>query len=151
MFCLMSIRTIVCMVFLIHIERSVSVKTYTDIIRGLREDRDIKQIEIANVLGTSQQHYSKYENGEYELPLRALGILADYYGVSADYLMGRTESREGVAGLNKKVSGEYTMGALTSDVLSLDAKSRDAVIDYISLQKLRMTCTCTKKKDGPRV
>jgi len=124
-----------------------------DILRGLREDRDLKQSDIADLIGTTQQQYSKYETGESELPLRALAVLADHYGVSADYLMGRTDCREGVAGLNKKVSDEYTGGALVSDVLSLSAVGRDAVIDYISLQKLRL-CYLKKKemerKDGPR-
>lgn len=134
------------MIFLSYIERGVPMKKYTDIIRGLREDNDKKQIEIANVLGTSQQHYSKYETGEYELPLRALAALADYYGMSADYLMGRTDCKEGVDCLNERVSGEYTTGALISDMLSLDAASRAAVIDYISLQKLRQACTRKKEQ-----
>lgn len=117
------------------------MKNMTELLRGLREDKDLKQSDIANLLGTTQQQYSKYETGESELPLRALDTLADYYKVSADYLMGRTDCCcwEGVNALNKKVSAEYTMGALISDVLSLDAAGRNAIIDYVSLQKLKRT------------
>ena len=107
------------------------------IIRSLRQDNDLKQIDIANILGTTQQHYSKYETGEYELPLRALLLLADYYGVSADYILGRTRSREGLNGLNKKVNGERTAGEVLSDIMSLNSKGRASVIEYISLQKLK--------------
>lgn len=126
------------------------MKTYMEIIRGLREDKDLKQIEIANVLGTTQQHYSKYETGEYELPLRALIALADYYGLSADYLLGRTQCREGVDGLNKKVSGEYTVGALISDTLSLNNPGRNAVIEYVGLQKMKQNCAKKKEQDSQR-
>lgn len=113
--------------------------------RGLREDKNLKQIEIANVLGTSQQHYSKYETGEYELPLRALYALADFYGVSADYIMGRTLCREGVSGINRKVNKDYTVGEMISDILSLNASGRASVIEYISLQKMKVS---REKKNG---
>jgi len=122
---------------LFYIERGVRLKKYTEILRGLREDKDLKQADIANVLGTTQQHYSKYETGEYELPLRALAALSDYYGVSADFLMGRTDCREGITGLNKKISGDYTAGKLVSDILSLSSAGQSAVIEYVGLQKLK--------------
>lgn len=126
------------------------MKSYTEIMRGLREDKDLKQIEIANVLGTTQQHYSKYETGEYELPLRALITLADYYNVSADFLTGRTECKEGIGGLTIKVTAEHTAGEIVSSILSLSAAGRAAVIDYINLQMMRETCERKKEKDGRR-
>ena len=64
------------------------MKEYWEILRELREDRDIKQITIAKVLGTTQQVYSRYENGINELPIRHLKTLCEYYGVSADYILG---------------------------------------------------------------
>lgn len=122
------------------------MKSCMEILRGLREDKDLKQSDIANLIGTTQQQYSKYETGESELPLRALETLAGYYKVSADYLMGRTDCREGVAGLNEKLCAGHTVGALISDVLSLSADGRKAVLEYISLQKMKETCA--KKKQG---
>lgn len=113
------------------------MKKYTEILRGLREDKDLKQIDIANVLGTTQQHYSKYETGEYELPLRALAVLADYYNVSADFIMGRTECREGVDGLNRKIGSDHTVGGLVSDILALSGAGQRSVIEYVGLQKLK--------------
>lgn len=59
-------------------------------IRVLREDNDIKQREIAAVLGVSQNTYSQYETGVIAFTDQVLLKLADYYGVSVDYLMDRT-------------------------------------------------------------
>ena len=59
-------------------------------IRDLREDQDIKQQQIADYLMCDQSLYSKYERGERDLPLEYADRLADYYGVSIDYLLYRT-------------------------------------------------------------
>jgi transcriptional regulator with XRE-family HTH domain len=61
-------------------------------IRDLREDNDLKQKEIADYLMCDQSLYSKYERGERDLPLQYAAKLADYYGVSVDYLMDRTNN-----------------------------------------------------------
>ena len=63
------------------------MKTYVDIIRELREDRDFTQSDIAKVLGTTQQVYSRYEKGENEMPIRHLIKLCKFYKVSADYIL----------------------------------------------------------------
>lgn len=64
---------------------------YQKRIRDLREDHDKTQTEIAEVLGTSQTMYARYERGASELPIRHLIRLAEYYNVTTDYLLGRTE------------------------------------------------------------
>ena len=64
---------------------------YVKRIRDLREDRDKTQQEIAEYLGTSQTMYARYERGANELPIRHLLKLCDYYNVSADYILGRTD------------------------------------------------------------
>lgn len=61
-------------------------------IRDLREDRDLTQKQIAQYLMCDQSLYSKYERGEREIPLNLIIKLADYYGVSIDYLVGRENS-----------------------------------------------------------
>ena len=61
-------------------------------IRDLREDRDMNQTEVAKLLGMSQTGYSKYETGEHDIPTAILVKLADYYNVSVDYLLGRTNN-----------------------------------------------------------
>ena len=59
-------------------------------IRDLREDNDLKQNQISEYLLCDQSLYSKYERNERPLPLEYASKLADYYGVSVDYLIGRT-------------------------------------------------------------
>lgn len=60
-------------------------------IRDTREDRDLTQKEIADVLGIRYQQYQRYETGEYEIPVHQLIKLAEFYGVSVDYLVSIRE------------------------------------------------------------
>ncbi|MCQ2481361.1 MAG: helix-turn-helix domain-containing protein [Clostridia bacterium] len=64
------------------------MKKYPEIIRELREDRDLTQADIAKVLGTTQQVYSRYEKGLNEIPVRHIITLCKYYDVSADTILG---------------------------------------------------------------
>ncbi len=61
-------------------------------IRDLREDRDLTQKQIAEILGMSQTGYSKYETGENDIPTAILIKLADFYGTTTDYLLGRIDT-----------------------------------------------------------
>ena len=67
---------------------------YVKRIRDLREDHDKTQKEIAEVLGTSQTMYARYERGANEMPIRHLIALCKYYGVSADYVLGISERKK---------------------------------------------------------
>ncbi len=60
-------------------------------IRDLREDRDLSQKSLAEYLQIHQTTYSDYELGRLNVPVAVLHKLADYYGVSIDYLLGRTQ------------------------------------------------------------
>ena len=62
-----------------------------EIIRNLREDKDLTQTDVAKILGVSQRVYSNYECGQVEISLDSLMKLADYYGVSMDYILGRSK------------------------------------------------------------
>lgn len=61
---------------------------YVRRIRDLREDNDLTQQQVADVLGTSQTMYARYERGANELPIRHLIVLCKLYHVSADYVLG---------------------------------------------------------------
>ena len=63
-------------------------------IRDLREDRDFTQKQLAAYLQIHQTTYSDYELERSNLPIAALHKLADFYGVSVDYLLGRTNVKE---------------------------------------------------------
>lgn len=63
-------------------------------IRDLREDRDLTQAELAKLLSCTQACYSHYESGKRDIPTEVLDKLADFYGVSTDYLLGRTSQKQ---------------------------------------------------------
>ncbi len=62
--------------------------------RDLREDSDYTQEYVASILGTSQTMYARYERGANELPIRHLLTLCALYGVSSDYLLGLSDSKD---------------------------------------------------------
>lgn len=61
---------------------------YRKIMKDLREDNDLTQAKVAEILGTSQTMYARYERGANELPIRHLITLCRLYNVSADYFLG---------------------------------------------------------------
>lgn len=63
-------------------------------IRDLREDSDMNQTKVAEMLGMSQTGYSKYETGENDIPTAVLIKLARIYNTSIDYLLGETDQKE---------------------------------------------------------
>ena len=64
-------------------------------LRDLREDHDLSQQQIAEILGIQQTVYSRYERGFQTIPLQHLVTLAKYYDVSADYLLDLTDKPKG--------------------------------------------------------
>lgn len=63
-------------------------------IRELREDKDLTQKQISEILSCSQRIYSNYERGEVNIPIEIVIKLADFHGVSTDYILGRTDKQE---------------------------------------------------------
>lgn len=70
-------------------------------LKDLREDKDLKQKEVANIISTTQQQYSKYETGIRLIPIDKLDMLADFYKTSIDYIVGRTNIKDPYP--NKKI------------------------------------------------
>jgi len=67
---------------------------YIKRIRDLREDHDLTQQQVANILGTSQTMYARYERGANELPIHHLLTLCQYYRVSSDYILGLSDKKK---------------------------------------------------------
>ena len=63
---------------------------YFQRLRDLREDSELKQVDIAKILGIQQTVYSRYERGVQNIPIEHLLTLADFYQTSTDYILGRT-------------------------------------------------------------
>lgn len=66
---------------------------YAQRLRALREDNDLTQAQVAQILGTSQTMYARYERGANELPIRHLISLCKLYNVSSDYVLGISISK----------------------------------------------------------
>ncbi|MBM6870153.1 helix-turn-helix transcriptional regulator [Pseudoflavonifractor phocaeensis] len=63
-------------------------------IRDLREDHDLTQAQVGQAINVPQRTYAYYESGQRMVPPQVLCDLADFYGVSVDYILGRTEKKE---------------------------------------------------------
>lgn len=63
-------------------------------LKDLKEDADLTQKQVADIIGVSTNHYGKYERGETDLPFEKAIILAEYYNVSLDYLAGKTNRKD---------------------------------------------------------
>ena len=70
----------------------MNMKLYFERLKDLREDHDLKQKEVADILNTTQQVYSRYENGLNQLPIHHLVTLSNFYKVSTDYILGLTDN-----------------------------------------------------------
>lgn len=106
------------------------MKEYYEIMRDLREDKDLKQKDVAKIIKSSQQYYSKYEKGKYQLPLRHLVALAKFYKVSADYLLGFTDIQTPID--ERKLTAEETAHMLKYKKLSTTKKLQaDAYVDAL--------------------
>lgn len=71
------------------------MKNYYERMRDLREDNDLRQSDMADILNlTNQQSYQRYESGKVQMPLHLLIKLAEYYNVSLDYLCGLTDNKK---------------------------------------------------------
>ncbi len=75
---------------------------YYQRVKDLREDNDLKQETIAKILGTEQSYYSKYERGIHPMTANQIKILAEFYNVSADYILGLTNEYKELRNRKKK-------------------------------------------------
>ncbi|MBP3475955.1 MAG: helix-turn-helix transcriptional regulator [Lachnospiraceae bacterium] len=111
------------------------MKELREMIRDLREDHDLKQKEIADYLGVSQQTYSNYENGNREIPIWVVQQLSAYYKVSTDYLLGAGTGYPGNTNLKSTYLGNVTMHDIMYDIQQLNATEKQDLLKYIRFLK----------------
>lgn len=99
---------------------------------GLREEKKLTQKKLANLLNMSGGTISNYENGVHSPDPCTLCRLADFYGVTTDYLLGRTNYRYPPDILREYVTTDYTIQDMVNILLSFDSTSRNAVIKYVN-------------------
>ena len=102
------------------------------ILKDLREDNDLKQADIANILYITQQTYSNYENAKSEIPIIHLIKLADFYNVSTDFLLGRTNYKYNLDSLNKILIDDITYGEIFNKISLLSKPKLNSLIDFLN-------------------
>ncbi len=113
------------------------MKKYSEILKALREDNDLNQTDVANIIGTTQQQYSKYENENAEISVKALIELAEFYDVSTDFLLGRVEYSANIKKLENYLSSNKEMSKMLSNIQNLSNNSKKFVFEYVELQILK--------------
>ena len=102
-----------------------------DTLANLRREKGIGQKEMASLLNLSVGTISNYENGVHSPDLNTLCRLADFFDVTADYLLGRTEYRCPPEILGRYVALDYTAQDIINTVLSLEEGAQASVVDFV--------------------
>ena len=103
----------------------------------LRKEKGVLQKEVATSLNVTVATVSNYEKCVHVPDLNTLSMLADFFDVSTDYLLQRTEYKAGINTLNHPLSADYTVGDLMNTIVELDPKSTQLLLDYYDLLMLR--------------
>lgn len=104
---------------------------------NLREEKGIFQKELAAHLNVSISTISNYENDVHFPDIAILCKLADYFHVTTDYLLARTDYRYDPETLNRNLSQDYTVAEYINTTLELSPKDISTVLDYLELLKMR--------------
>ena len=99
-------------------------------LKDLREDKDMKQWQIAELLGMKQEQYQRYESGKRETPIKTLIKLAEYYKVSLDYITGRTNEKTGIKSIVDQ--DEKKLLALYKE---LNQKQKQTILQLLKVMK----------------
>ena len=99
-------------------------------VRQLRLEKNMPQKELALYLRVSTGTVCNYENNVHFPDDAALVRLADLFDVSLDYLLCRTDNRQGVQVLNRPISADYSIGNLIDEIVSLDSQNQNLVRQY---------------------
>ena len=108
-----------------------------EILAALRAERGLVQKELAAYLNLSTGTISNYENGVHSPDLDTLCQLADYFDVTTDYLLNRTDMRHDLNKMNRHLSSEYTVSEVMDTILACDAGSIDHLMEYALFLKSR--------------
>ena len=104
---------------------------FPKILRQLRKKKGIKQSTLGTVLNLSAGAISNYENGINHPGYDILCSIADYFEVSVDYLLGRTDYPHSDRLLNQRISGKYTVSALLKHLYHMPKESVDLIVNLI--------------------
>ena len=114
-----------------------NMRSFGEILTSLREERGIYQKELAAILKVSVGTVSNYENNIHFPDQDALLQLADYFGVTVDYLLGRTSYRYSLDTLNEEYAPGMTVAELVDIIQHFSPQNMASFLDYIELLQLR--------------
>lgn len=114
-----------------------NMRSFGEILTSLREERGIYQKELAAILKVSVDTVSNYENNIHFPDQEALLQLADYFGVTVDYLLGRTSYRYSLDTLNEEYAPGMTVAELVDIIQHFSRQNTASFLDYIELLQLR--------------
>ena len=98
--------------------------------RELRQEKKMLQKELAVILNVSTGTVCNYENNVHFPDSDTLNRLADLFGVSLDYLLCRTDSRQSIDILNREITPGFRIGHLINEIISLDSQKQNQVRQY---------------------
>lgn len=110
----------------------------------LRKEKGLGQKQLAALLNISVGTVSNYENGVHSPDLATLCKLADFFHVTTDYLLGRTEYRYPLELLERYITKEYRAQDIINTVLSVDSVSQVAILHYANYVKSVYEKQCAK-------
>lgn len=111
--------------------------TFGQRLTDLREEKGIRQKELATLINVSPSTVSNYENNVHYPDVAILCQLADYFNVSTDYLLARTDYRHNPSTLTRKLSKTYTVAEFLNTTLELSQKDISSLVEYIDLLVMR--------------
>ncbi|MBP3474987.1 MAG: helix-turn-helix transcriptional regulator [Lachnospiraceae bacterium] len=117
---------------------------FGEFLAELRKEKGLLQKEVANYLKVTMATISNYEKGVHSPDLNTLIKLADFFDVSTDYLLQRTDYKASISTLNKPLAADYKISDLLNITLELDQHNMEALLDYYELLALRNAANRTK-------
>lgn len=108
-----------------------------EILAELRKDKNLKQKDLAELLNLSIGTISNYETGSHEPDFATLNILADFFHVSTDYMLGRTNLPYDISRLNEPLIDNITISDLVNTLLNMSPEDLASTVEYINLLSYR--------------
>jgi transcriptional regulator with XRE-family HTH domain len=121
--------------------------TFGEILRELRDDRKLSQQELAQLIYVTAGTISNYENNRHLPDVDKLILLADHFGVTTDYLLGRSSSNLSPDIFDESISSDQTLGGFIEDFRSLTPDRRHLILLSIKDMKVSMMLNQYSKKD----
>lgn len=110
---------------------------FGELLTQLRREKGVLQRDVANQLNVTVATISNYEKGVHMPDLNTLIMLADYFDVSTDYLLQRTDYKASIEVLNHHLSADYTVSDMLNTIVELDEHNTQSFLDYYELLMLR--------------